>query len=310
MRQCAVRMLLSLLLLLARPTQAGPPPLADLLTRAQQRLEASNRSGARRELTEALRISPTNPPVHIFLGVLEAQEGNYRAAEARFRQAIDRRPQYTDAYLNLGRLYQENAGQDEQAVRKALAVYGAVLQYQPDHAEARYESAVLLRVLGEFGRSLEHLARLPPGDQERPSALAVRCADHVGRDERAEADRAAERLLARADLAEADVQPILPTLAAHGRQDLTLRLLEALRARGLASGDGLRGLGLLYEGEKRLDQARAVLEEAARARPSAVEVLLDLARVAHKERDYRGALGSLAHARDLQPGNARIHFLP
>src|SRR6266568_1793323 len=99
MRQCAVRMLLSLLLLLARPTQAGPPPLADLLTRAQQRLEASNRSGARRELREALR------------------------------------------------------------------------------------------------------------------------------------------LLARADLAEADVQPILPTLAAHGRQDLTLRLLEALRARGLASGD-------------------------------------------------------------------------
>src|SRR5881396_137196 len=258
MRQCAVRMLLSLLLLLARPTQAGPPPLADLLTRAQQRLEASNRSGARRELTEALRLYPASAAVHNFLGVLEAQEGNYRVAEARFREAIDRRPQYTDAYLNLGRLYQESAGKDEQAVRKALAAYGAVLQYQPDHAEARYQSAVLLRVLGEFGRSLEHLARLPPGDQERPPALALRCADHAGRGERAEADRAAQRLLARSDLAEADVQPILPTLAAHGRQDLTLRLLEALRARGLASGDGLQGLGRLYEGEKRLDEARAV----------------------------------------------------
>jgi tetratricopeptide (TPR) repeat protein len=301
-------MLVPLLLLLAGPIQAGHPPLPDLLTRAQQRLEASDRSGARRELTEALRLYPASAAVHNFLGVLEAQEGNYRAAEARFREAIDRRLQYTDAYLNLGRLYQENAGKDEQAVGKALAAYEAVLQYQPDHAEARYQSAVLLRVLGEFGRSLEHLARLPPGDQERPSTLAVRCADHAGRGERAEADRAAERLLGRADLAEADVQPILPTLAAHGREDIALRLLEALRARGLASVDALQRLGLLYEGEKRLDLARPVLEEAARARPSAVEVLLDLARVAHKERDYRGALGYLAHALDLQAGDARIHF--
>ena len=70
-----------------------------------------------------------------------------------------------------------------------------MLQYQPDQGEARYQSAVLLRVLGEFGPSLEHLARLSPADQGRPAALAVRCADHAGRGERAEADRTAERLL-------------------------------------------------------------------------------------------------------------------
>src|SRR2546427_497258 len=128
-----VRMLVPLLLLLAAPIQAGHPPLPDLLTRAQQRLEASDRSRARPEL-----------------------------------------------------------------------------------AEARSQTAALLRVLGESDRSLEHLARLSPTDQERPSALAVRCADHAGRGERAEADRAAERLLGRPDLAEGDVQPILPTLAAHG----------------------------------------------------------------------------------------------
>jgi len=301
-------MLVPLLLLLAGPTQAGPPPLAELLTRAQQQLEATDRSGARRELAEALKFYPESPAVHNFLGVLEAQEGNYRGAEARFREAIARAPRYTDAYLNLGRLYQENTGRDEAAVPKALAVYGSVLQYQPDHVEAHYQSAVLLQVRKEFARSLEHLARLPPVDQERPTALAVRCADHAGRGERAEADRAAERLLARPDLAEADLQPILPTLAEHGRQDLALRLLEGLCARGRASGDGLQRLGLLYEGEQRLGDARQAFEEAARARPSAVDVLLDLARVAYKGRDLRGALGYLAHARDLQPGNAGVHF--
>jgi tetratricopeptide (TPR) repeat protein len=301
-------MLVPLLLLLTGPTQAGSPPLAELLTRAQQQLQATDRSGARRELAQALKLYPESPAVRNFLGVLEAQEGNYRGAEARFREATARAPQYTDAYLNLGRLYQENMGRDEGAVAKALAAYESVLQYQPEHTEANYQCAVLRQAQKDFARSLEHLKHLPPVDQERPTALAVRCADHTGRGERAEADQAAERLLARPDLAEADLQPILPTLAEHGRQDLALRLLEALRARGRASGDGLRRLGLLYESEKRLDAARQALEAAAQTRPSAVPVLLDLARVAYKERDFRGALGYLAHARDLQPGNAGVHF--
>jgi hypothetical protein len=47
-------MLVPLLLLLTGPTQAGSPPLAELLTRAQQRLQATDRSGARRELAQAL----------------------------------------------------------------------------------------------------------------------------------------------------------------------------------------------------------------------------------------------------------------
>jgi len=39
-----------------------------------------------------------------------------------------------------------------------------------------------------------------------------------------------------------------------------------------------------------------------------VSSLLELARVAHKQRDYQGALGYLAHARDLEPGNASLHY--
>jgi tetratricopeptide (TPR) repeat protein len=310
--ECDVGMLLSvlplLLLLQGPPPPAERAPLAELLELAQRRLVASDRNGARRELTRALALYPGSPAVRNFLGVVDAEDGNYRAAEVRFREAVERAPQYTDAFLNLGRLYQENAGKDADAVRKALAVYEKILEYQPDHAEARYQDAVLLRLLGEFGRSLEQLGRLPPADQERTNTLAVRCADHAGRGERAEADRACEKLLARRDLAEADVLPILPTLAVHNRGDLALRLLEELHARGLASAEGRRRLGLLYEGRGELDRARKVLEEAALATPDSVDLLLDLARVAHKAKDLRGALGYLAHARDLQPGNAQVHF--
>jgi tetratricopeptide (TPR) repeat protein len=296
-------------LLLALALQAGAVPLPDLLERARQHLEASDRAAARRELTEASRLYPSSPAVHNFLGVLEAGEGHYAEAEGQFREAVGLAPGFTDAYLNLGRLYQENGRSDPKAATKALAAYQSILKYDPSHADARFQSAVLLQATGEFTRSLEELNRLSPADRDRPAALAVRLADHAGKDERAEADATAEKLLATGGFDELDVRPTLPVLTAHGRADLAVGLLEDLRRRGRASSDDLQGLGELYEKDGRLPEARVRLEEAARDRPNSVPLLLDLARVAHKAGDREGALGYLGHARALEPSNARVHFL-
>jgi len=295
------------LLALLLAAQPGPTPLPELLTRARERLEASDRPGARRELAEALRLYPESPAVRNFLGVLEAGEGHFAEAERRFQEAVLRAPDYTDAHLNLGRLYQES--RDPKAATKALAAYQAVLRHEPGHAEARFQSAALLQALGEFGRSLDELGRLPPADQDRPAALAVRLADHAGRGEHAEADAAAGKLLGQGGFDELDVRPTLPVLLAHGREDLAARLLEDLRRRGRASPDDLQRLGLLRERAGELAEARVRLEEAAQSRPDSVAILMDLARVAHKAGDRKGALGYLAHARALDPGNARVHFL-
>ncbi len=297
-----------LLLLLALCTPPPPPTLGSLLQKAQQLVAASDRSGAQRELEEALRLYPRSAVVRNFLGILAAEDGDRVAAEKRFREATAADPRYTDAYLNLGRLHQENAAHDPQAASKALQAYAAVLGYEPTRAEARYQSAVLQQASGRYERALQHLDHLSAGDQERPGALAVRCAALAGLGRRAEADVAGTRLLARAELAEADVRLALPALLAHGREDLAERLLDALRERGLLGADLLGQLGRLQEKGGRLAEARRTLEQGAAAQPASVEMLLDLARVAHKERDYRGALGYLAHARDLAPGDARIHF--
>jgi tetratricopeptide (TPR) repeat protein len=296
-------------LLLAFALQAPTVPLPDLLERARQHLEASDRAAARRELTEALKLYPSSPAVHNFLGVLEAGEGHYPEAEKQFREAVGLAPDYVDAYLNLGRLYQENGATDPRAAAKALAAYRSVLKYDPSQADARFQSAVLLQATGEFARSLEELSRLSPADQDRPGALAVRLADQAGKGQRAEADAAAAKLLATGGFDELDVRPILPVLAGHGRADLAVALLEDLRRRGRASSEDLQGLALLYEEDGRLPEARVRLEEAARDRPDSVPLLLDLARVAQKAGDREGALGYLAHARALEPGNARVHFL-
>jgi tetratricopeptide (TPR) repeat protein len=288
---------------------SATPALDDSLNRARTLLEQGDRVRARVELMQALRAHPSHPVALNFLGVVEAQDGRYRAAEARFREAILVAPGFADAYLNLGHLYQDNAVADPGAVTKALETYEALLRHEPSQPEALYQSAILHQARGEFSLALERVARLPDAQQRRAQVLVVRCASEAGLGHGKDADLAADALLAHAQLAEADVVSIVPVLSSHHRDDLSLRLLEGLRARGLAGPDGLQRLGAAYEAAGRLDAAREALEAAATSRPDAVPLLMDLARVAQKGGDRRGALGYLAHARELAPDDARIHFL-
>jgi tetratricopeptide (TPR) repeat protein len=293
----------------AVPASAQAPAVGEALSSAQAMLERGDRAGARGTLVSALRAFPAHPVLQNFLGVVEAQDGHYAAAEARFQGALRAAPRYTDASLNLGRLYQENVARDTEALRKALAAYEAVLAYDPKHSEALYQSAVVRRAAGDFAGSLERIARLPAEEQARAQVLAVRLADEVGAGRHAAADRSMEALLERPDLTEADVLAIVPALVAGGAQDRAIRLLERARARGLTSEIGLRRLAEGYEATRRLDAARDALEAVAVLRPADVPLLVDLARVAQGAGDRQGALGYLAHAREMDPKDARVHFL-
>jgi len=101
---------------------------------------------------------------------------------------------------------------------------------------------------------------------------------------------------------------LLPLLARNKNTPLAVKLLEGLRQRGLTDAISLTRLGLLYEEQGRLDDARKTLDQAAQLPPNSVSLLLDLAQVADDQKDYTGALGYLAHAREIEPQNASIHF--
>jgi tetratricopeptide (TPR) repeat protein len=290
------------------PAIAGSESPDEALQRVQQLIQQGDLSGARSQLTQSLKDFPREVGFYNLLGVVEAQQGNYRAAESNFNKAIERAPRFTGACLNLGRLYQENLGKDPAALRKGIETYEKLLSYEPSNVEANYQSAVLLQLQGSFKSSLDRLSRLPDNAQQRAQALAVRCADLGALGEHSQANVTAEQLLSSPELAEADVLSILPTLQSHQQTALEVRLLEGLVKRQLASSATLRHLGLLYEQQGQLDRARETLENAAQRQPVSAALLLELAHVANKQRDHQGTLGYLAHARDLEPQNAGIHF--
>ena len=292
----------------AQPSQDVSADRERQIVEVQRQIESRNWTEANRLLAEAAMRFPSDPGFDNLRGVIAAQEGDFVTAEKYFRDAVKRAPKLTAAYLNLGRLYQEDVAADSHARDKALGIYERVLAYDPSNAEARYQSSVLLLGQGKYQRSLEQLSSLPPETQASAQGLSILCADHAALGHQQSAAEAAARLRVSVDFSELDAEQALPGLVAGNRNDLIISLFEELQIRQSLSPSSLHTLALAYERAKKLTESRAALEKYVTGGNLSVPALLELARVAHEQRDYQGSLGYLAHARDLEPSNASLHY--
>jgi tetratricopeptide (TPR) repeat protein len=300
--------LVMMTLLLAQPpreVRASRAP-AELVQELSAMLDAGQLAPAKARADEALARYPADAVLHNIAGAIDVQQGSYRSAERHFKAAMQAAPREAGAYLNLGRLYQEHGAADPGALQKALAAYRQVLRFDPSNPEALYQAAYVGACTGEWQASRADLERLPDAARSRPQALALLAIDLAGLGEHDRAEDAAATLLAHPELTDEDVRAVI----GHTKdEDLVERLLAGLDARGRASAESLRQLGLVEMRRERFDRARNALERAIKAEGRATApVLLDLARAAYKQKDFQGALGYLAHARDLEPQNAEVHF--
>src|SRR6266850_508597 len=116
---------------LAYPKQNHSTERDQKILQIQQLIQDHDLAEASRKILEAAKQYPADAGLDNLRGIVEAQQGNYAAAEKSFIQALQREPKFTGASLNLGRLYQEGFTADSQARRKALDVYLGVLAYDP-----------------------------------------------------------------------------------------------------------------------------------------------------------------------------------
>jgi tetratricopeptide (TPR) repeat protein len=89
---------------------------------------------------------------------------------------------------------------------------------------------------------------------------------------------------------------------------LIISYLELAEKRGALAYGSSEMLAAAYERHGQFDKARATLEAVVASDPKDIRPLLELARIAEKQKDFKGSLGYLAHARDLKPDYAPIHF--
>lgn len=311
-RRCAALPVLVALVvgLEARASGAQGSPLAPraVLEPIAAAVARDDLADAKVRADAALHAYAGDAVVQNLAGVIAARRGETTDAEAHFEAAIRLDPRTVAAYTNLGRLWQERATSDPSARERALAVYARLLTVDPAQPEALFQSALLHVQARRWADARQALDRLSPAMRHRPAVLAVRAAALAGSGDQPGARAAAADLAAHPQLAADDIRAVLspPSDVADGA--LERALLQTLDARDWATPDERRRLGAVEAAAGRYADARRVLERAAGAAPGA-PVLIELARVAFKAGDPKGALGYLAHARDLEPTNAAVHFL-
>jgi tetratricopeptide (TPR) repeat protein len=236
----------------------------------QDFLQAGNISEASRLLVDEIAKHPKDGGLLNLRGVIHAQNHELAAARNDFAAAVRLDPNLTPAWQNLGRA----CGQLNET-ECALKAWQRVISGKPNDAEGL---SSLLQIYSEQGKFAE--AKL----------LAV-------------------RLAKQSEFSEANLNPLYGQLDSPRAAAVLAAVIEGLDARSGVGQGSLQRLAIAYEQLQRPVEARKTLERVALLDPTNTAHLLELARLAEESKDHAGALGYLAHARDLSPDNARIHFL-
>ena len=265
-------------------------------------------TAAENQLTAALKENPNDGGLYNLQGIIDAKRNQLDRAENDFTKALRLRPDLAGAYLNLARVYELRNERTSESVQRAISLYREFLKRQPSSVEGRLGLAKVLEWKGEFLLSLGELGRLPAGQREQPLALALRCADLSGLGRLEEASKAAEALVRTPEVTEDDIDLVIPILKERHADSLMIQLLEMWQQNHAPSSDLLWSLADAYTRLGQRGNARQVLEAIAQRGPTSTQPLLQLAHIAYDERKLEYALGYLAHARDLEPNNAAVHF--
>lgn len=112
-----------------QPELAGP-----WINLAEVFIAQGREDAARLALDKAIEANPANCAARTELGVMLRREGNFSGAESHYRACLEAAPDYRDAYLNLGILYELYLGRLEDA----LAAYRRyqLLASEPDRRVA------------------------------------------------------------------------------------------------------------------------------------------------------------------------------
>jgi tetratricopeptide (TPR) repeat protein len=227
---------------------------------------------------------------------------NYSEA-LRVLSASTASPALLGAWQRLGRLC------PPREVQCSQTAWQNVLRFQPQDPEARFSLAAVYERQRNYQESNRQLDLMPASEINRPGTLVLRCSNLAALGKPKEALAAAQKAVASAEFIRPDAAWLLPRLGTPELAPIVVTFVETFVSRQEAAVDDRRLLVTAYEALNRWKEARATLESLAVDQPSNAEHLFELARVAYVERDFEGALGYLGHARDLVPGEARVHFL-
>ena len=294
-----------LLLVIATVLRAGQPDSTQAVLAVQQAIQSGDLGRASQEIEQGLRQFPRDAGLLNLRGIVHAQRNEMGDAHKDFMDAVRLEPRLAAAWQNLARVCQLEAGSSSCAIDS----WQHVLRLLPGDQEAHGSLSLLYEKQAKYAQSLAESEKLSGELATSTATLAIRCADLCAVGRPAEAVTLASDLASRSDFSGSDFDALSKALESPSSAAVVVTLVEGMDRRKAASTDSLRRLAIAYEQLHRPADARQTLERVAIADPGNTAHLLELARLADEGKDYEGALGYLAHARDLTPNDPQIHFL-
>ncbi len=135
------------------PGEDGVEPDAEEWFAIAFDMEAVSPDEAKRCYRKAMELKPDYADARVNLGRLLHSEGDHVGAEANYREALQLQPDNPTAAFNLGVVLEDLKRPDD-----AVAAYEAALQSDPSYADAHYNLAALYEKKGERESALRYLA--------------------------------------------------------------------------------------------------------------------------------------------------------
>ena len=305
----------------------------DPLSLALELHQAGRLGEAMSQCRDILRHDPSHPAAWNLLGFLQHQDGDDAGAIEAFQSAITAKPDFADAYFNLGNIFRLRGGlpdaeaayrsflslnpadaavqmslgivlQEQNKFADAAPLFRAVLQQQPNNADAHTNLGYALKKLGRYekaAKTLRSALDLAPHSAECQNNYGTVLRDLRRFEEAAAAFRQALKL--KPDFIEAQ-NNLGHALFDMGELDAAIaafnRALE-IRPGDIDSYINLAGLG---ERSNRLDIAKPAIDGGLKISPEDPSLHLIAAKCERREGKIERAIErlqriDLATARDI-----------
>ena len=248
------------------------------------------------------RISPA---FEFVLGNAQYNAGRRELAEAHYRRAVDRYPDYLRAWANLGVLYYGDERYDQ-----AVASFRRAVELGDSSSDTLGLFAYALQRAGNGVVAEMLYLRALAAAPDNPDWLDGLCGLYIESKQYPRAEPLARQLIKLQPNEPRHWQHYAGLLIAQDRRMEAVVVLESARAMRLASDDMLLQLGDLYAQQKFTAEALAVYREALKNVPAAgAKRLIALAQLLTDEGQPGAATELLASVEKTLPAEARVPFL-
>jgi tetratricopeptide (TPR) repeat protein len=266
-------------------------------------MTAGDLEGAEREARLALGGPSTRPLALSTLGAIRVRQKHYTEAAEFLRAALRLKPGLVSAQLTLAEVYVRMA--EPVQARKQ---FRDVLHLDPDNREARLGMARLRCASGDFSASLSEAEPILEELRRSSDGIVLLAKDYAGLKQKDSLIGLVHDWNLLPKVSTDSIMEFTSILEKFDLNQQALEVLEKAKNRGTASYEMAFALADLYLSNGDLDGAFESYEAALTLNPTCAKCLLQLGKIAIRQKDPEKSLAYLIKAKRLQPNNAEILF--